>query len=472
MSLWRASEVADATGGKASGEAEILGVEIDSRRVQPGDLFIALKGPNHDAHDYVAQAFANGAAAALVHETIDAPQEAVVIEVEDTFKALQALGHAARARTQATIIGITGSVGKTSTRAMLTAAFGAYGTVHATAGNYNNHFGVPITLARMPREVDYAVIEMGMNHAGEIRELTQMAKPHVAIITAVAAVHLEFFDSVFGIADAKAEIMEGLVAGGKAVLNVDNDYFAQLSGRANELGVGVVRFGHDEAEVQMLSSQIQGWGMDISANLAGQMLHYRIPTPGQHVAQNSLSVLGAMHALGLNPEPGAKALKHAEVVEGRGRPVTLSMDGKGCMMIDDSYNASPVSTAAAIQLLAQVVPDGARKLVVLGDMLELGESAPELHRELSEELINAGVDQLFTCGSLMKYAFNAVPQTMQGGAFDTVEALQSALPGQIQDGDWLLVKSSHGSGMWRLAQHLQDHYAVDTAETHEVRHAL
>lgn len=459
--LWTATEVAEATHGTASSEATITGVEIDSRAVKEGDLFIALKGPNHDAHEFVAQAFAKGAAAVLVHQPVKKlPQGACVITVKDTFRALEMLGHAARNRTKAKIVGVTGSVGKTSTRAMLAAAFSAHGKTHATAGNYNNHFGVPLTLARMPRDAGYGVIEMGMNHAGEIRALTQIARPHVALITTVEAVHLEFFSSVEAIADAKAEIFDGVVDGGVAVLNTDNRFYARLASKATAKGLRVMGFGQEKGSVVLQDMQMDGWGMNIWASVDGQALHYHLSNPGRHFAHNSLGVLAAVHALGLDVAPAAAALKDAPAVDGRGRPVTLNVEGKDCTLIDDSYNASPASVRAAIRLLAEAAPRGSRRILVLGDMLELGKDAPALHAQLAEDIVKAGIDRLHICGRLIRQAYDALPEPIRGVACTEMEELYTVLPRALKHGDWVLVKSSHGSGMWKLAKWLATHYAV------------
>lgn len=452
--LWTAEEAAAATGGTCADNWQASGVSIDSRSMGKGDLFIALKGEHLDGHAYVAAAFEKGAAAAMVQQALEAKRPQLL--VADSMKGMEALGKAARARMNGKVIGITGSVGKTSTRAMMAAALGAYGSMHATHGNYNNHYGVPLTLARMPRETDYGVIEMGMNHAGEIATLTVQARPHVAVITAVEAVHLEHFASVEGIADAKAEIMQGLEPGGVAVLPRDNLHFERLKKQADKRGAMVVSFGTDaKADVRLLDAYAHGWHLHARAHVMGEEVDFTLPHPGKHFALNALTVLAAMKALGLELAPGIAALARVKLEEGRGLPTELFDGSRHIMLMDDSYNASPASMKAAFEVLAGLEGVG-RRIAVLGDMLELGEHELAMHKDLAPYLMNAGVDKVYTAGIRMEALYKTLPFEMRGRHVNSAMELLPILMEELQHGDFVLTKGSHGSHMYKMAGALRD----------------
>lgn len=447
--LWTAEEAATTTGGKITGAWEATGVSIDSRSIAKGDLFIALKGENLDGHAYVASAFEKGAAAAMVQQAVEAkgPQ----LRVEDSMKGMEALGSAARARMDGMIVGITGSVGKTSTRAMMAAALAAYGNVHATQGNYNNHYGVPLTLARMPRETEYGVIEMGMNHAGEIAALTVQARPHVAVVTTVEAVHLEHFASVEAIADAKAEIMQGLEPSGVAILPRDNLHFERLKKQADKRGARVMSFGTDaRADIRLLDAYAHGWHLHARASVMGEEVDFTLPHPGKHFAMNALAVLAVLKAFGLQPAPGIAALARVKLEEGRGLPTELFDGSRHIMLMDDSYNASPASMKAAFEVLAGLEGVG-RRIAVLGDMLELGEHELAMHKDLAPYLMNAGVDKVYSAGRRMAALHQTLPFDMRGRHVAEAMELLPVLMEELQHGDFVLTKGSHGSHMYKLA---------------------
>lgn len=460
--LWTADEAALATDGILLGadDWQASGVSIDSRSVQTGDLFIALKGPSFDGHSYVKAALEKGAVAALVQHIPDGlPKDAPLLQVSNTEAGLRALGKAARARFAGKLVGITGSVGKTTARSMLATTLAAFGKVHATTGNLNNHYGVPLTLARMPKDTAYAVIEMGMNHAGEIRALTTQARPHVALITTVDAVHLEFFDSVEGIARAKAEIAEGLEPGGVAVLPADNRYYAVLQALSQRYAAQQLSFGAtDSAQMRMTDYQQHGWGGAVQlCSEEHAAIHYTLPQPGAHVAANSVAVLACIQALGLDVARAANALGQWQPVDGRGVPIHVPLpDGGSFTLLDDSYNASPASISAALALFANITPAaGGRKLALLGDMLELGKDAPALHAGLAGAVEASGITALYTLGQKMQHLMQAIPTVQQGESFASIEDAVAGLRTALRPNDWLLVKGSHGSQSYRVVEGLQ-----------------
>jgi len=454
--LWSSAEAAAATGAIPSGAAwTASGVSIDSRTVQPGDLFIALEGSHHDGHDHVAQALAAGAAGALVHRLPEglAP-DAPLLQVTDTMAALQDLGVASRARSDARIVAITGSVGKTGTKEMLRLVLSRQGETHASAGNFNNHWGVPLSLARLPREARFAVFELGMNHAGELTPLTRMVRPHVAAITTVEAVHMEFFASTEAIADAKAEIFAGLEAGGTAILPRDNRHYPRLAEAAK--AALVWSFGsHIDATARLLDCGVDPSSTAVFALLGDHAVSYRIGVSGLHWAMNSLAVLLIVKALGGDCAAAAQALAGMAAPKGRGERRGFAVAGGSAELIDESYNASPVSMRAAIATLASAEPaKGARRIAVLGDMLELGEGAAALHRGLAETLENWGIDLVFTAGPLMAHLHGVLPPSRRGGHAETSEALAPLVAQAVRPGDVVMVKGSAGSRMGRVVQTL------------------
>jgi len=433
---------------------QATGVSIDSRTVQAGDLFVALEGPNVDGHDYVEAALKAGAVAAVVHRPISGSTGNVVI-VKDTFAALENLARAARFRLsqEARVCAVTGSVGKTGTKEMLVEVLSKQGRTAATQGNLNNHWGLPLSLARIPADCDYVVLELGMNHAGELSSLSAIARPHAAIITTVEAVHIEFFKSVADIADAKAEIFDGLEPDGVAIINADNEFCDRLFNAARRVGAATIRtFGTaKDADVQLLEWQPHESGATVTVSVVGQKLAYRLPQSGRHVAMNSASVLAITQAIGANVVKAAQALSEVKPPKGRGGREIVAWQGGTITLIDDSYNASPVAVEAALAALALVpVGSGGRRIAVLGDMLELGEQGPAYHAALSDACADAGVDLVFTAGPLMKNLFKAIPPEFRGGHAANSAELAPIVEGALQPGDVVMVKGSKGSLMGKV----------------------
>lgn len=458
--LWHADEVIHATRGTGANDWAASGVSIDSRTVQPGDLFIALKGPLHDGHDHVAAALQAGAVAALVsRKPPGLTTNAKLIMVDDTFIALQDLARRARARAQGKIIAVTGSVGKTGSkeqlRLMLSAcansSSAASGSVTASQGSFNNHWGVPLSLVLLPENATWGVFELGMNHVGEIKDLTKQVQPHVALITTVEAVHLEFFPNVEAIADAKAEIFLGMNASGTAVLNRDNPHFARLVGHARTQGIQtILSFGTAAgAEARLLEYTPENQGGVVRAEFFGKPLTFRVGAPGKHYAFNALGTLLAAQAAGADLSSCATALTQYRAPVGRGARQTLPLpQGGSITVIDESYNASPVATRAAIATLGQIVPPpGGRRIAVLGDMRELGATAPQLHAALAEPLAAARIDLLFCCGHVIEGLYAAVPPAMRGYYAADSRTLATKLLPQLRNGDVVLVKGSKSMHM-------------------------
>ncbi len=452
--LWTAAEAAAATAGTANGIWQATGVSIDSRSVRQGDLFIALRGPKFDGHAFVADALANGAVAAMVDRDVDGlPGAAPLLRVADTMQGLEDLGRRGRARSAAKIIGITGSVGKTGTKEALKLALTAQGQTHASLGSLNNHWGVPLSLSRLPPKARFGVFELGMNHAGEIGPLSRMVQPHAAIITTIERVHIENFDSIEGIADAKAEIFEGMDTSGIAILNRDNAHFAQLVGAAKTRGLGTIwSFGMDErSDARLLNTHHSAHGSDIHAEILGQRIRYTLPVPGQHWAINSLAVLLAVKAAEGDVETAATSLRELRAPSGRGNQHRLGFGDGSLLLIDESYNASPVAMRAAFQVVAGTEPgQGGRRIAVLGDMLELGDEGPSEHAGLIDPLIAARFDRVYTCGPLMAHLDEALPLTMRGYHAADSAGLAEAVCDDLRAGDIVLVKGSAGSRMGKV----------------------
>jgi UDP-N-acetylmuramoyl-tripeptide--D-alanyl-D-alanine ligase len=455
--LWTAKDTAAATGGRTTAAFSATGVSIDSRTVQKGDLFVALKGPNHDGHDHVASALTAGAAAAMVAQVpADVPANAPLLVVADTLRGLEGLGRAARARSRARVAAVTGSVGKTSTKEALRLALDAGGRskrpTHASAASFNNHIGVPLTLARLPDDAEFAVFEIGMNHAGEITPLTKLVSPDAAIVTTVEGVHTEnFADGIDGVAAAKAEIFDGFTqSDGVAVLNRDNRFFDLLAARARARGAKrVVGFGADaRAEYRLAEFKPEATASTVVADAEGRRLTYRIGAPGRHWAFNTLAVLAACDALGVDIEAASSAFAQLAAQKGRGQRHRVALAGGTYELIDDSYNASPVSMRASFEVLKAAAPGpGGRRIAVLGDMLELGPTAPELHAGLAEPLAAAGVDLVFTCGANMQRLHDALPAARRGNHAAASDALLPLVRAALRPGDVVVVKGSYGSRM-------------------------
>jgi UDP-N-acetylmuramoyl-tripeptide--D-alanyl-D-alanine ligase len=420
--LWTAENAVRATGGCGPVNWAASGVSIDTRSLDPGDLFVALHGPNHDGHDFVAAAFERGAAAALIdREIAGAPPAGPLLRVDDTLAGLAALGAFARRRVRARVVGVTGSVGKTGTKEALRLALGACGSTFASAGGLNNHWGVPLSLARVPAEVDFAVFEIGMNHPGEIAALTRLVRPHIAVITTIAPAHLGFFRSLEEIADAKAEIFLGLEPDSTAVLNRDSPYYPRLADAAKAAGAAqILGFGADcQAEIRLVDYVSEPGGSTVQAMVAGRGLRFRLNVPGRHWVMNALAVLGATFAAGCDLERAAAALADVTALPGRGRHHELPWRAGTLTLIDESYNASPASMLAALAVLGAIAPQaGGRRIAVLGDMLELGDNAEHFHRELAAPLAAAKVDRV----SLRRQS-RGIARGVAGGAPGRVVAI-------------------------------------------------
>ena len=444
--LWNAREAAEATGGKVVGSWSATGVSIDTRTIEAGDLFVALKG-ERDGHEFVAAALAKNSAAAMVSSRPkDMPVDAPLLVVGDTQTGLEALGRASRDRSKAKIVAVTGSAGKTTTKEMLRGMLGAGGSIAASAASYNNHWGVPLSLARMPRDTQFGVFELGMNHAGEIWALVKQVRPHVAVITTIAPAHLEYFGKLEAIADAKAEIFEGIERGGAAILPADNSQFDRLKAHAQSAGVGrILTFGKSaNADGRLLASEPEGDGQKIRALIQGQEIECVIGAAGAHIAMNAVAALLAVQELGADVARCAAALTQFSALKGRGARVALN----GIELIDESYNANPASMAAALDLLGQTrLKANGRRIAVLGDMLELGENASALHRGLAEPIASAHTDLVFLCGPHMHSLWEALQERVRGAYAENSAALAPQLMAALRAGDVVLVKGSFGSRM-------------------------
>lgn len=455
--LWTSVDAARATGGTARGDWVASGVSIDTRTLEPGDLFVALKH-QRDGHDFVAQALSRGAAAALVsHVPADVAEDAPLLVVPDVLEALRELGRAARARTQARVIAVTGSVGKTSTKDMLRASLAPQGATHAAEKSYNNHWGVPLTLARMPTATDFAVIEIGMNRPGEIAPLSRLARPHVAIVTTVAPAHLEAFGRIEGIAHEKASIFEGLEPRGTAIFHGDVATAPILADYARRHGARSVTFGtggrnhHRATEIA-----VHGDTTVAAARLWRTPVHYRLQTPGHHLAVNALAVLAAVAAVGADRARAILALSSWQPTGGRGTREVIVLDTASDEMsaelIDDAFNANPASMSAALDMLAAAEPkDGigrvtrGRRVAVLGDMLELGEAETAMHAAIAEHPAMPSVAVVHCVGPRMRTLWQALPDSRRGLWTETAAELAAKAHDIVDAGDVVLVKGSKGS---------------------------
>ena len=463
--LWTSAAMAQAMHAQIQGALPqaITGLSIDSRTIAPGDAYFSIKGDVHDGHDFVDAALKAGAALAVVERAqrdkfaADAP----LLVVEDVLTGLVELGIASRARLTAHVIAITGSVGKTSTKEALRRVLEAQGETHASASSFNNHWGVPLSLARCPSQVKFAIFEIGMNHAGEIDTLVRMVRPHVAVITTVEPVHLEFFAGIKAIADAKAEIFVGLEPGGAAVLNRDNSQFARLERSARQLGISrIVSFGADaESDARLIDVALHPDLSAVHANILGHDVTYKLGMPGRHMAMNSLGVLAAASLAGADLALAALSLSQIEPAVGRGARRALEVGNGEATLIDESYNANPASMAAALNVLgsAAVGPQG-RRIAVLGDMLELGATAPALHLGLNEALKANNVDLVYCCGPLMRNLWDALSTGKRGGYAENSASLEAQVVAAIRAGDVIMVKGSLGTKMKPIVTALEKRF--------------
>lgn len=466
--LWTWDALVAASAGRADGAciATITGFSIDSRSIAPGEVFVALKD-QRDGHDFVTGAFAKGAAAALVARTYQRrPGDGPLVRVDDTLDGLRHIASAARARLSrdARVIGVTGSVGKTTTKEMLRACLSRLGRTHAPEKSFNNHWGVPLTLARMPADTQFAVIEMGMNHAGEITPLTTLARPHAVIITTVESVHIEHFASEEGIADAKAEIISGLEPGGTAILNRDNRHFERLAAAARRHGAALVSFGKSaSADVHLVAGRLHKDRSELEVATPDGRLDLSIAAPGDHMLMNALAVVAALRTLTGRfdrTQAGADALAGFGAQAGRGQREILKGNGGQLLLADESYNANPASMRAALMALA-LVPrsEYRRRIAVLGDMLELGHQSRALHEGLAEAIDAAEIDLVFAAGPHMKSLFDRLAPARRGAWAPSSAGLAPLLKGRITEGDAVVVKGSYGSRMGPLVDAIKSEFS-------------
>jgi UDP-N-acetylmuramoyl-tripeptide--D-alanyl-D-alanine ligase len=474
--LWSGLALVGALNARVLGGALPLavgGVSIDTRSLAQGDLFVAIQGESRDGHDFVRTAFERGAAAAVVDEAhaAELAGSGLLYIVKDTQQALESLGVQGRSRAAAYVAAITGSVGKTSTKEMAREVFSHFGPAHASAASYNNQWGVPLSLSRMPAHTRFGVFELGMNHAGEIASLVQLVQPHVAVITKVAPAHLEHFSSLEAIADAKAEIFGGLLEGGVAILNRDDEVFDRLVEAARALGAAhVFTFGKNpEAQARLVSYETQDGKGVVTAEILGLSMQFRIGAPGEHLAVNALAVLLIAYVFGVDLDAAAAKLEDFQASKGRGGQEKIAIEKGEITLIDESYNANPASVRAALALLAGAKPGPTgRRIAVLGDMLELGPHSGEMHADLADDFRRAGVDLLFTAGPQAANAFYAVPDDMQGAHRRTAAELEEPFLTALRDGDVVMLKGSNAMRMGSLAQRLRAN-ATAAATLHEGR---
>ena len=461
--LWTGLGLIGALNARLSGGSlprEVSGVSIDTRTLERGDLFFAIKGDARDGHDFVRAAHEKGAAAAVIDEAHarDFPNSGPLFVVKDVQVALERLGAFSRARTGAYVAAFTGSVGKTSTKDMARVVFSQFGATHFSNASYNNQWGVPLSLARMPASTRYAMFELGMNYAGEIAALVDQVKPHVAVVTRVAPVHLEHFANLEAISDAKAEIFGGLLEGGVAIVNRDDETYERLArAAATSEASHLFTFGsHEAADARLISYETHDSMGVAEARIFGRRIDFLLNAPGQHIALNALAVLLVAHVFDLDLDQAAAALEGFTPSVGRGQREQLTINGGEVTMIDESYNANPTSMRAAFELL-KAARTGAvgRRIAVLGDMLELGPRSGELHAELGEDLAQANIDLLFTAGPNMARAFYAAPESIRGAHRPTAAELEEPLLDTLRSGDVVMIKGSNGSRMGAIVAALR-----------------
>jgi UDP-N-acetylmuramoyl-tripeptide--D-alanyl-D-alanine ligase len=467
--LWTLDAMAAAMRAERAGTlpADVSGISIDSRTLGKGDAFFAINGENRDGHEFVDGALKAGAGLAVVaSDQRGRFPDAPLLIVPDALEALRDLARAARARMHARVVAVTGSVGKTGTKEALRLALSADGETHASIASYNNHWGVPLSLARCPADAKYAVFEIGMNHAGEITPLTKLVRPHVAIVTGIEPVHLEYFGSLEKIADAKAEIFVGVEPGGAVVLNRDNAQYPRLAAAAKAAHIErLVSFGEQAAaDARLLRVSLHADCSTVEAHILGQTVTYKLGAPGRHLVLNSLAVLAAVSLVGADLALAALALNNLKPASGRGTRTVLTVPGGNALLIDESYNANPASMRAAIALLGQAsIGKRGRRVAVLGDMLELGPTAAELHRALADAIETAGIDLVFCSGPLMRALWEALPSRARGGYAETAAGLEPTVLDAIRAGDAVMVKGSLGSKMGPIVRALERQFPKQAA---------
>ncbi|MDV3457305.1 UDP-N-acetylmuramoyl-tripeptide--D-alanyl-D-alanine ligase [Sphingomonas sp. HF-S4] len=441
VTLWTSGEIASATGGLASTEFTVSGVTFDSREVGPGDLFLALGGETTDGHRFLDQAFAQGAAGAVVSRDTAHPN----VRVDDTTAALDALGRASRARMAGKVVGVTGSVGKTGTKEALFAALDRSdpGCAHRSVKSYNNHTGVPLSLARMPRDTRFGVFEMGMNHAGELAQLTRLVRPHVALVTTIAPAHMGFFASEEAIADAKGEIFQGLEPGGTAIIPFDSPHRERLIAAARPHAGRIVTFGlHDGADFRAVERmRVRTGGTFVTARFDARELSFTLSQPGEHWVSNAMAILAAVDAVGGDLEMAGLALAEMGGLAGRGQRFLAQLPGGEALVIDESYNANPASMRATLAVLAH---EPGRKLAVLGEMRELGDHSNAFHAELAEPIVAAGVEHAILVGDAMRTLAKALEGRVEFVHVPDAATARERLNAVLAPGDAVLVKGSNG----------------------------
>lgn len=465
--LWTSKELIAATGGALHGTVKdpLGGVSIDSRSITQGDIFVAIKGDKMDGHDFVVGALQAGAGVAVVSRVTDEMRDAgpVLQVADDPLRAIENMGRAAREWNRGQIVAVTGSVGKTSTKEMLRVALGASGPTHASAASFNNHWGVPLTLARLPRKASYGVFEIGMNHAGEITPLVKMVRPHVSIVTSIAASHLGNFKSLDGIAEAKAEIFSGVERDGAAVINQDSPYFEFLSQRAKSRGIKtIIGFGRSaDAAVRLEQIALHSSCCCVTASVMGETVSYKLGAAGEHMAMNSLAVLAAVKVMGADLARATMELAHAQPAKGRGVQERFEIGSGEFLLIDESYNANPTSVEAALALLGHFTPrKNGRRIAVLGDMLELGEFGPDLHEGLHKSIAKYHVNTVYAVGPLMKHLWAVMPDQRRGAHAATSAELKDILIKALRPDDVVMVKGSLGSRMGVLTDAIRAHFEI------------
>jgi UDP-N-acetylmuramoyl-tripeptide--D-alanyl-D-alanine ligase len=472
MMLWTHADLLAGLNATCVGHVPsgVTGISIDTRTLVSGDLFFALSGENSDGHVYVEAAFVKGAAASVVTaQNVEALKTSgTLYVVDDVLLAMERLGRASRARMKGKVVAVTGSVGKTSTKEALRHVLERQGKTHASVASYNNHWGVPLTLARMPADTEFGVFEIGMNHPMEITPLVAMVKPHVAMITTVEPVHLEHFSGIEAIADAKGEIFSGLLIGGTAIINRDNPQFERLKAHATTAKAGrIVTFGeHEAADVRLLKIAMTPDLSVVETRVHGQVINFQVGTPGKHMALNALSVLAAVQAMDGDLALAALALVSLSAGSGRGQRVTLQTPGGPVTLLDESYNANSASMRASLALLEQLpVGERGRRIAVLGDMLELGPTGPDIHRALIDVVKAHDTDLVFAAGPLMKNLWDVLPVDLRGAYAASSAELQSSVLSAIQPGDAIMIKGSLGSRMGPIVAALKLRYPVNGSET-------
>jgi UDP-N-acetylmuramoyl-tripeptide--D-alanyl-D-alanine ligase len=464
--LWKIDELISAMGGRAVGDVPkgVTGITIDSRSAGKGEAFFAIKGDTFDGHDFITAAMVSGASVCVVSESkIPALGKftAPLIVVDDVLAGLERLALASRARGKAKIIAVTGSAGKTTTKEALRHCLSAVGKVHASAASFNNHWGVPLTMAKMPEDTQYGVFEVGMNHPGEIRNLIRFVQPHVAIITIIAAAHLGFFKNLDEIADAKAEIFEGIVTGGTAILNRDDQRYRLLEHAAKKAGVENIQgFGENaRASFKLVKCELHAENSSVMVRIGGKDMFVKVGAPGRHIVQNALAVLGAAQVVGADLAKVAAAMATLTAEKGRGQRHTLAVGSGTFTLIDESYNANPASMRAALALLRENAPTGkGRRIAVLGDMLELGRHSKRLHLDLALPIAEARADKVFLSGTEMKALAEILPVEFHAEYRPSAAELSRDLAAFVRAGDVVMVKSSNGIGFAKLVGGLTTHF--------------